>query len=206
MSKEKKITFDDLPDEIVTKIIDCCVGDLRNQELWECDKYSWCSAAIVEATRLDWQVKVDRLWRVSRRFQGSLHDILSNRLRSQPCFNQLLDAESEAERHFEAYHELLGDLTCKGDGDMDIGNVVWKAPGLFPPDEPPVDMLPYRAWPVKYGCGDRQCDVQECCLGQWLRALERVDEAKDFKRWQAANWCRRQWPDRRRSRARRLGY
>jgi len=197
----KKTTFNDLPDEIVSKIIDYCVGHLDNKGLYDWHSYPH-RPEIEEATSFNWQVKVDRLWRVSRRFQGCLYDILSDRLRDQP--RDVKDNFEDDEKCFEEYHEALCDLIRSGGKDTDIADIVWKAPHLLAPEDPLVlDALPHWAWPVKYGCGNRGCGVQRCLLGKWLRALERLDDFKDAKRckrWNAEMRCRRNFPDRRRLR------
>jgi len=204
----KKTTFDDLPDELVSKIIDYAVGDLDDKpddDLWEKYLYPVVPNWLFEANRLDWQVKADRLWRVSRQFQRSLFDILSKRLRNQDCYEPMYwptdSARMHNGKHYREYHKLICDLAHEGYKDMDIAEVVWAAPHLErAPEEFVVGTLPQLAWPVKYGCGNRKCYVQRCELGLWLRALGRVQDTRDAKRWQAANRCRRNFQDRRRLR------
>jgi len=206
--ESKRITFDDLPNEIVTKIIDYAVGDLDNREdedLWEKYEYPDVPVWLFEAIRLNWQVKADRLWRVSRQFQRSLYDILSKRLRNQDRYDPMswpTDwCKMKTGGRYREYHKLICDLVHEGHKDMDVAEVVWDAPPLErAPEEIVLDTLPQSAWPVKYGCGDRKCYVQRCELGLWLRAVGRVQDITDAKRWEAVNRCRRNFQDRRRSR------
>ena len=181
----KKITFDDLPDEIFTKIIDYAVGDLDNGEyddLWEKYEYPEPPRWLSEADGLHWQVKVDRLWQVSRQFQRSLYDILSKRLRGQyyyvPYYKSSGFGAFEYEFRLDQYHDLICNIVHRGDKNMDIANIACEAPYMWsyiaPEDPPAVETLPRGVWPVKYGCGNRQCYVQRCCLGRWLEALERL--------------------------------
>jgi hypothetical protein len=214
---KKTITFADLPEELVSKIVDYAVGDLDNgiyDDLWEAYEYPDVPRWLSDANNLYWEVRVDRLWQVSRQFQRCLWDILSHRLRYQEYFVPYYIGNGfgtcELEFRMDQYHKLLSEIPVWGDKNLDITELAGEAPYVWayiaPQDLPLVDTLPQEVWPVKYGCGDRRCNVQRCCLGRWLRALERVDDVGSAKRRQAADWCHRQWPDRRGSRGRRLGY